>query len=180
MALVSCKECGNSISDKAFACPQCGAPTGRGMPPAMMGYRGVRWRSRAELFGLPLVHVALGGDPATGAMRGVARGIIAVGDIAFGGLAIGGAAFGGVTFGGFSLGIASIGGAAIGILLGLGGFATGYVALGGMAIGYYAMGGLALGAHALGANFQDPEAIEFFRQYLGSMVDEIRNQPGRY
>ena len=180
MALISCTECGHSISDKAFACPKCGAPTGRGAHPAMMGRRGVRWRSRAEFLGLPLVDIALGGDPATGSIRGVAKGIVAIGDIAFGVLALGGAAFGGVTFGGFSLGLASIGGAAIGILFGLGGFATGYVAFGGLAIGYYAMGGLALGAHPLGGNFQDPQAIELFRQDLGPMVDQFRKRPGRY
>lgn len=174
MALLPCTECGRSISDRAFACPQCGAPTGRGVNPAMP-YRGYEWRTQAALFGLPLIHVAVGGDPAKGRMRGVAKGIIAIGDVAVGVLAIGGAAFGGITLGGFSLGLASIGGAAIGILFGLGGLATGYVAFGGLAIGYYAMGGLALGAHVLGGNFQDPEAIEFFRRRLGSAVDGIRN-----
>ena len=179
MALFPCSECGRSISDKAFACPQCGAPTGKGgVHPAAQFYRGYEWKTQATLFGLPLVHVAGGWDPS--GRRRVAKGIVAVGDIAIGVLALGGAAFGGVALGGFSLGLASVGGAAIGILLGMGGLATGYVALGGLAIGYYAMGGLALGPHALGANFQDPEAVEFFRQYLGSAVDEIRNQPRRY
>ena len=27
MALISCKECGKDISDKALTCPHCGAPT---------------------------------------------------------------------------------------------------------------------------------------------------------
>ena len=27
MALISCKECSNKISDKAVACPSCGCPT---------------------------------------------------------------------------------------------------------------------------------------------------------
>ena len=27
MALISCSECGNQISDKAATCPHCGAPT---------------------------------------------------------------------------------------------------------------------------------------------------------
>jgi hypothetical protein len=173
LALIPCTECGKSISDKAFACPQCGAPTGRGVNP-LMPYRAYEWRTQAELFGLPFIHIAVGGDPAKGRMRGFAKGIIAIGDVAMGVFALGGAAFGGVTFGGFSLGLVSIGGAAIGVLLGLGGLATGYVACGGLAIGYYAMGGLALGAHALGSNFQDPEAIEFFRRYLGSVADGVQ------
>lgn len=29
MALFYCSECGNRISDKAYNCPKCGAPTGR-------------------------------------------------------------------------------------------------------------------------------------------------------
>lgn len=173
MALVPCSECGRSISDKAFSCPQCGAPTGRGVQPAM-SHGGYQWRSEAELFGLPLIHIAVGPDPSTGRMRGVARGIVAIGDIAVGVLALGGAAFGGVAIGGFSLGLGALGGAAVGVLLGIGGFATGYAALGGLAIGYYAMGGLALGAHVVGSNVQDPEALEFFRRFLGPVVDGIR------
>ena len=169
MALIPCNECGKSISDKAVACPQCGAPTGRGTTPAMP-FRGYRWRTKAELFGLPLIHVAIGPDPATGSMRGIAKGIIALGDVAVGVLALGGAAFGGVALGGFSLGLVSLGGAAVGILLGMGGFATGYVAIGGLAIGCYAMGGLAIGAHVIGGASQDAEAVEFFRRFLGSAV----------
>jgi hypothetical protein len=172
MSLIPCSECGKSISDRAIACPQCGAPTARGVNPAMP-YRGTRWRTKAELFGLPLIDVAIGGDAATGSIRGVAKGIIALGDIAIGVLALGGAAFGGVTFGGFSLGLVSLGGAAVGILLGLGGFATGYAALGGLAIGYYAAGGLAIGAHVISGVSQDPEAIEFFRRFIGSAVDAL-------
>ena len=33
MALVNCKECGKQVSDKAVACPNCGAPvSGRSQP----------------------------------------------------------------------------------------------------------------------------------------------------
>jgi ribosomal protein L37E len=167
MTLIPCTECGKSISSKAAVCPQCGAPVG-------VALRRREWRTQAELFGLPLVHVAIGGDLERGQLRGVAKGIVAIGDIAFGVIALGGVAFGGLALGGVSLGLVSLGGAAIGVLLGLGGLATGYVALGGLAIGYYAMGGLAIGAHALGGNFQDPEAMEFFRRYLGTAVDGAR------
>jgi len=32
MAMVECKECGKSISDRAASCPQCGCPLRRGFP----------------------------------------------------------------------------------------------------------------------------------------------------
>ncbi len=178
MALFPCSECGRSISDKAFACPQCGAPTGKGSVGPAGFYRGYEWKSRATLLGLPLVHVAGGWDEQ--GRRRVAKGIVAIGDIAMGALAVGGVALGGLTIGGASVGLVSLGGAAVGILLGAGGFAVGYVALGGLAIGYYALGGLAIGAHALGGNVQDPQAIEFFQRYLGTMLDEVNRRPGRY
>ena len=33
MALMQCRECGNAISDQAFACPRCGAPIRAGISP---------------------------------------------------------------------------------------------------------------------------------------------------
>src|ERR1019366_2511969 len=61
-------------------------------------YRGVDYRSKATLFGLPWLHVTAGLDPATGKQR-VAKGIIAIGGIAKGVVAFGGVAMGGLTFG---------------------------------------------------------------------------------
>jgi hypothetical protein len=60
--------------------------------------------------------------------------------------------------------------------LGIGGFAAGYAAFGGLAIGYYAAGGLAIGAHVISGASQDPEAVEFFRRFLGSAVDSLGRQ----
>jgi hypothetical protein len=43
MALVSCSECGHSVSDKANACPHCGAPSplqGSGALPDQLPQRG--------------------------------------------------------------------------------------------------------------------------------------------
>ncbi len=58
------------------------APTASAPPVNMPRmYRGVDYRSQATLFGLPLVHVATGHDPATGRKR-IARGFIAIGDMA--------------------------------------------------------------------------------------------------
>ena len=131
---------------------------------------GKEYRSKATLFGLPLLHVALGFDPATGKKR-IAKGIFAIGDVAIGVVAMGGVAMGGLCFGGCALGLFGCGGMAAallavgGVALGgfaFGGMAVGGVALGGVALGFYAYGGLGLGAHMLTSNSQDPTGIAFF------------------
>jgi tRNA A-37 threonylcarbamoyl transferase component Bud32 len=119
-----------------------------------MGYE---YKSTAKLFGLPLVHVAHGLDPATGKVR-VARGFVAIGGrargvFAFGGEAIGVFAFGGAAIGvfalgGFGIGLCTLSGFAIGLIFASGGLAIGGIALGGLAVGYYALGGLGFGMHA--------------------------------
>ncbi len=175
MALVTCRECGRSISDRATSCPHCGDPLGQAAFATPMGLGGYEYKSQAEFLGLPLIHVAVGLDPKTGRKR-IAKGIIAIGDIAMGAFALGGVALGGVTLGGVSLGFAALGGLAIGLGVSLGGLAIGYVAVGGLAIGYYALGGLALGTHALGEGTRDPAAVEFFRQWFGGLVDKMSNR----
>jgi len=169
MALVDCPECGNQISDRALMCPKCGFAT------SSLGtrYLGYEYRSEATLFGLPLVHIASGYDPATGRPR-VAKGIIAIGNIAVGGLAVGGVSFGVIGLGGLSVGLVALGGLAVGLLLALGGMAIGFVAVGGGAVGYYALGGGAWGVHPLGGNAQDPQAIEFFKRFLGESIEQFQ------
>ena len=127
----------------------------------------MNYRSELSLFGLPLIHVATGTSEGGRYKRGVARGMIAVGDVAFGVVAVGGLAVGGIAIGGLSLGVAALGGLALGGLA-LGGAAIGlwacggmavalYAALGGMAIaGDYAQGGVAVALHA-----NDAAAKEF-------------------
>ena len=170
MSLIQCPECNSQISDKAAMCPKCGLPMASGR----IGYE---YRSQASLFGLPLVHIASGVDPSTGRPR-IAKGIIAIGNVAVGGLAVGGLSFGVISIGGLSLGLTAIGGLAIGLLLAFGGMAIGLVAIGGGAIGYYALGGGAWGVHPLSTTVQDPQAVEFFKRYLGSMVEQFQ-QAGR-
>src|SRR3990172_3784747 len=171
MVLVNCPECGKEISDKALMCPNCGYAASGGL----FAYE---YRSKIELFGLPLVHIVygLGINPVTGRFR-VAKGIIAIGNIAVGGLAVGGLSFGVISFGGLALGLAALGGAAVGLLLAVGGMAVWLVAIGGGAFGYYAFGGGAWGAHALGANVQDPKALEFFKRFLGPWVEQLQRRP---
>jgi hypothetical protein len=134
-------------------------------PYSGLPYRSVRRQSSSTLMGLPLWAVALGPDVERGEIRGHARGIFAFGDMATGWFAFGGLARGIVAIGGLALGVFAFGGAAVGGIA-FGGAAIGVVAIGGGAAGYYAMGGAAAGTHAVSALHQDPEAVEFFRQYL--------------
>jgi hypothetical protein len=114
------------------------------------GYQRREYRSPATVWGLPLVHVCLGPDPGTGASRGVAKGILAIGDLAVGVVAVGGGAVGVLAVGGGALGLVSLGGCAVGVLAALGGCAIGGLALGGLAVGGLAFGGLAIGYIAVG------------------------------
>lgn len=151
-----CSNCGyvlTGLSDSS-KCPECGKPlvevlTRRGLP-----YLGKRYTSKATLFGLPVVHIALG--PHHDGPRGHARGIIAIGDIATGWLAIGGVARGIVAIGGLAIGVFALGGGAVGVLAATGGgavaigaatggLAVGSIAVGGAAAGFVAQGGAALG-----------------------------------
>ncbi len=138
------------------------------------------YRSRATLFGLPLVHCRGGKRP--GEKMKPAVGWIAFGEIAYGILfACGGVAVGGISMGGIGFGIVSIGGFGIG-LFAFGGLVLGAVAMGGAAIGLVASGGIAIAWHAaiggmaaahelacggsaLANHANDDVAREFFRRY---------------
>ncbi|MCA9118831.1 MAG: protein kinase [Planctomycetales bacterium] len=141
---------------------------------------GFDYRSKGELFGWPLVHIATGTDPQTGRKR-VAKGIIAIGDVAVGGIAIGGAATGVFAVGGASLGVFSFGGAAVGLLMAIGGAASslgfscgggafGAIAMGGIAVGYYAYGGVAFAVHGLSGIHRDPRAVNFFEPWVDGFI----------
>jgi len=78
-----CRECQHQVSEQAVACPQCGAPF-----PAREkwdGY-GFEYKSKATLFGLPLLHVSFKYRP--NKVPVVAKGIIAIGQFACGILTI--------------------------------------------------------------------------------------------
>jgi predicted Ser/Thr protein kinase len=133
------------------------------------------YRSKATLFGWPLVHVATGVDSATGRKRR-AKGIIAMGNaplgvIAFGDVAVGVIACGIFGYGLISLSIVAVGVVALGTLavglgLAMGGVAVGPVALGGAVFGYYANGALAWGKHPIGPGVYDPFADKFFNPWV--------------
>lgn len=130
-ALVPCRTCTRPISREACQCPHCGAPfPARRLAPAS----GYEYKSRATLFGWPLVHVAFGRDR-NGRLR-VAKGVIAIGQFGIGAITF--AQFGvGLVFGlgqfmlapfaigQFAGGLAAAGQFGLGILAGAGQFATG-------------------------------------------------------
>lgn len=99
---------------------------------------GMEYRSRAEVNGLPVVHVSFGGFDRIQRPR-VARGLFAFGDVAIGLVAVGGLAIAPLSFGGIAIG-----------LLALGGLAAGVVALAGVAVGLVAAGAVAFGVTAFG------------------------------
>ena len=74
-----CRDCGREISEQAMACPQCGAPF-----PAREKWDGwgFEYKTKANLFGLPLLHVSFKYRP--NRMPVPARGVFAVGQFACG------------------------------------------------------------------------------------------------
>lgn len=98
-------------------------------------------KSKTRIGDWPLVHVATGYNPETGA-RTIARGVIAVGDIAVGAVAFGIISAGIISIGAISAGVFALGAVALALVLGLGSVTlSGLVALGAVAFA----GALALG-----------------------------------
>src|SRR3954464_15285384 len=147
-----CSHCGYVLKGltESSKCPECGKPLVEVLvrPGQAFMNAGKRYRSKATLFGWPVIDVALG--PKDGEMRGHAKGIIAIGDIATGGIAIGGLARGVVAVGGLALGLFSMGGLAVGLVSATGGLAVGGLPADGGAVGIFASGGGAAGAFAQG------------------------------
>jgi len=169
MALVDCPDCGAGVSEAVEACPYCGRrmrepPPVAAQVPAAGRRWGWQWRSKAEILGWPLVHIAVGRDSATGRLL-VAKGIIAIGQFAVGVITV--AQFGiGILFGlgQFVGGFAAVGQFALGLFFGLGQFATGLTAIGQIAAGGYVLAQVGWGAHVWSARLRDPEAVRHFTQ----------------
>ncbi len=150
------------------------------------------YRSRATLFGLPLIHwrpwrMRRAGETIQPAIGWIASGeraygiLYASGGIAVGAISIGGVSLGLFAFGGLSIGLVALGGLAVGAVA-LGGGAIGWIASGGLALGWHAaLGGvaaaheLALGAAALANHVNDATAREFFQTYR--WFDFTRSRP---
>ena len=126
---------------------------------------GWEWRSRASLFGVPLVHVAFGQD-AQGRMR-LAKGIVAVGQFAIGVLTL--AQFGVGMLAGVGqlvFGTVAVGQFALGTLLGIGQFAVGIIAVGQFVVGYFGLGQVGWASSLWSLTQHDASAAAFFQRWV--------------
>ena len=75
----TCRECHHDVSERAAACPHCGAPR-----PALAEWDGwgFEYKSSASIAGIPLLHVSFKYRP--NRVPVVARGIIAIGQFGCG------------------------------------------------------------------------------------------------
>jgi hypothetical protein len=122
------------------------------------------YRSKIELFGLPLLHITKGINPLTG-KPWVSKGIIAIGEIAIGFLAIGGFALGFIAIGGFGIGAIAFGGLVLG-LIAAGGISLGvFAAVGGIAYSLiYAVGALAHAQYVISPFRGDQDVFDILGQ----------------
>jgi hypothetical protein len=137
------------------------------------------YRSKATWFGWPLLHVAIGVNPATGRKRSakgiiaigtLPRGVIAFGDVAVGVIACGIFGYGLISISIVAVGVFAIGSVAAGLLLAMGGVAVAPVAIGGAVFGWFANGALVWGKHAISPNVYDPVAARFFNPVSGKLM----------
>jgi len=121
---------------------------------------GFEWKTRASLFGLPLICVSYGRD-SQGRTR-IARGWLAVGQFAFGGIAIGQFGAGIVAIGQFVAGILSCGQLALGILMAVGQISCGVFAIGQIVVGIYGVGQIGWAKYLWCEWRTDMEAVSMF------------------
>lgn len=159
----NCPKCNRRIRDYHMICPECGEIIAT--PPTHTPGEN-EYRSKAHIFGIPLVHIVRGPDPSTGRLVW-AKGVIAIGHLAIGGIAIGTISYGGIALGVIPFGFFAFGAVAAG-LFAIGGVALGGLfAAGGVAVAVQvAVGGLALARHAMGGNHMDPETLAIIEEFF--------------
>jgi hypothetical protein len=77
--MISCRECGNEVSESAQICPKCGAP--KPAKEKWDGY-GFEYKSPFSVMGLPLIHISF--KYRQNRTPVVAKGIIAIGQFGVG------------------------------------------------------------------------------------------------
>jgi hypothetical protein len=162
--LTLCPKCAASIPEGVNDCPSCGAPLilGRHLSGIMMRPNmGFEYKTKTEIHGWPLVHVAFGRDE-QGRFR-IAKGIIAVGQFGIGLITFAqlglGVIFG---FGQLMGGLIAIGQVAPAVFFGIGQFTTGHVAIGQLAIGDWVLAQIGIGVHTWTSMSHDPQAVAYF------------------
>ena len=122
--------------------------------------RRIEWKTRASVFGIPLICVEYGtndnGRPC------VAKGFIAIGQFAVGLVAIGQVGIGFIGFGQLAVGVLAFGQVAIGLLAGFGQLAVGTFAGGQFVIGKYARGQFGWAEYLWSPDRTDMEAVSMF------------------
>lgn len=143
----------NSGSD--FANSSCREPANRSQGASVF-----EWKTRARLFGIPLICIACGRDQ-RGRPR-VAKGFVAIGQFAVGGLAIGQFGVGLISVGQFAMGVVAVGQLAVSPLVGFGQVALGIFAIGQFVIGKFARGQFGWAEHLWSPDRTDMEAVAMF------------------
>ena len=127
---------------------------------------GFEWKTKTKIFGLPLVHIAIGINQETGKPY-LAKGIIAIGVFGIGLITI--AQFGiGILLGlgQFAAGIFAIAQFAFGVYFGLGQFATGLTAIGQFSLGKYVLAQFGYGKYVWSVLVRNAQALEYFKNIL--------------
>lgn len=117
-----------------------------GMVRVRLNSRHYEYKSKAKIFGVPLVHINIGRK---NGKLAVARGIVAIGTISIGAVSMGLFSLGLLSVGVFTLGMAALGTLSAGILS-AGVMAVGALSYGIVSIGYFATGVTAVGVYARG------------------------------
>ncbi|MGB6067378.1 MAG: hypothetical protein WBG50_21440 [Desulfomonilaceae bacterium] len=131
---------------------------------------GFEWKSRAVLFGIPLICIAFGRD-GRGRLR-VAKGFLAVGQCAFGGIVIAQFGAGIVAVGQFVLGLFAFGQLALAVVLAVGQIAGGLLAIGQVVVGLYGLGQIGWADYLWSSGRTDMEAVATFSQIKMTLLGQ--------
>lgn len=138
------------------------------------------YKTRASIFGLPIIHFTRGICPETG-RRITAKGIFACGRLAVGVFSIGQASAGLFSIGQLTLGLlfglgqaafgfTAFGQAAGGMAAGVGQLASGWICVAQMGIGKYVLAQMGAGTYVWSVYRADLEAVNFFQTVFETII----------